>query len=149
MRRRWGAFFLGAVAAVVLTWVVPALALKLYHWRFPTVGDDWVKARCYEYRRDGAGGVGWENVGPDRWYFRDERFGARRLELEGRGVVLIIGPEVDGPRAYALLPDGSIRYSPDDAISMGCDWTTLNGANATDAGPHPNQIGLDRWHELK
>lgn len=91
----------------------------------PSVSDDWVKARAYEFLRGGPADLPWPRVGENRWYFADQRFGICLFEFKTGEWTLLMVPDGDGRYAYVLLPDKTLRYSPDDALSMGCEWSQI------------------------
>lgn len=93
-------------------WACMKSGLSVYS---PRVEPDWVKARCQEFASHGPDRVPWTRVGSDRWYFHDQRFGARLFRYPDEKWALILTPDGDGPNAYVLLSDRSIRYSGDPA----------------------------------
>jgi hypothetical protein len=62
------------------------------------------------------------------WYFSDEQFGARAFRADDGSWLLVNSPVGDGPRAYALRSDSALLESPDDAMSVMCDWGHVRGA---------------------
>lgn len=101
----------------------------------PRVDPDWVRARSYEFSRDGPDLVPWKSIGNHIWYFDDVRFGARYFSTaDGRWVVLFI-PDGDGPQAYALTTDRQLHKSPDDPASCGCYWSDLKEGPDSDFTP--------------
>lgn len=153
--RARGSILLGALTAATLLmslWLgAAALTIRPSPDR---VSTDWVKVRAYELGADGIDRVRWTRIDDERWWFPNERFGARRFpaaEPPSPAVawpptpakwVVILAPQGDD-FAYALLPDGRILRSSDDAFSVGCDWPSLQ--TRTDF----SERWLDSWTDIR
>jgi hypothetical protein len=117
---------LTALAVLIANFPVASAILgDVFRFRSPRVSSEWVKARAYEFMRDGPQNVPWPSVGPGRWYFPRERFGIRYCEARPGEGVLLFASDGDGPYAFVLLPDKTLRYSPDDAWSLLLIWSLV------------------------
>ena len=138
--RRSALIFLLGVSVGLAGVYGPSLLKRAYRqWR-PAIEVEWLKARCFEFQARAAGGVPWESVGQDRWYFARESFGVRWFPQSGQ---LVFAPDGDGPKAYVLAADGRLFASPDDAVSVACEWAAIKQDDGTD------HIKLSDWHPVE